>query len=324
MIKPDDYDIYLNEAMKEQEEIEEQGIMEGYSFRINKEFASVSFINDTKERHDWQDRDKWSHYPILHRVLNFMSDRGFEVGRDLEIQKRYKCLNKDHWYGRKGALEFKAHRYPRGFEIQFYQNINYENKAGGYYDFDKFEKMPYMIKLMFINETNKIADFLEDLGIANKTEIEYKFATDKIKKHYVKEWHHPQADMNFSLSDLDGTTCEGSYNNTDRDGKTIYNGQTKYFRAWRNGRLMRGKVYHNINNMWWVILNDKEYTNIADFELFDANEQDFKVKRLVEDRKPKEFVERMKNINKASTKELVNELKRRGKLSVFRKTSYSL
>ncbi|MGJ0848282.1 hypothetical protein ACR77J_16445 [Tissierella praeacuta] len=285
--------------------------MKGYSFSINKNLASVTFINDTKENRGWQDRNKWSHYPILHRLLNFMSVRGFEVGRDPRIQEHYKILNKDHWYGKKGALEFKASRYPRGFKIEFFQNINYENKCGGYHDFDKFKKMPYTIKLMFINETNKIAEFLEGLNIADNTKAEYKLAEDKIKQHYVEGWHHPQENMDFNLSDLDGTTCEYSYNNIDRDKKTIYNGQIKYFRDW-SGRLVRGKVYHNINNMWWVILNDTEYTNVADFQLFDANEEDFKDRRLAKDRKPKEYIDKMKKINQASTKELINELKRRG------------
>ena len=286
--------------------------MEGYYYSINKDLANISLVNDTNESHDrWIDRDKWSHYPILHRVLNFMATRGFEIGRDPRIQKNYKCLNKDNWYGKKGDLEFKAERYPRGFRIQFYQNINYQNKMGGYYDFDKFNKMLYILKLMFINETNKIAEFLKELGVTNKTKPEYKFAEDKIKQRYVGEWHHPQKDMNFDLSDLDGITCEESYNNTDRDEKTIYNGEIKCFRDW-NGRLSRGKVYHNINNMWWVILNDKEYTNIADFQLFDATEEDYKIRRLVEDRKPKEYLDRMDKINQTSTKELIRELKRRG------------
>ncbi|WMM26686.1 hypothetical protein RBU61_08405 [Tissierella sp. MB52-C2] len=285
--------------------------MEGYFFSIDKNSAIINLINDTGEKHDWQDRNKWSDYPILHRLLNFMSTRGFQIGRDPEYQRRYKSLNKDHWYGRKGTLEFKAERYPRGFRLEFFQNINYENKYGGYYDFDKFEKMPYMIKLMFINEANKIAEFLKALGITENTRIEYKLSKDKIKQHYVESCHYPQKNMDFNLSDLDGTTCEYSYNNTDRDGKTIYNGQIKYFRNWK-GRLMRGRVYRNLNNMWWVILNDTEYTNIADFQLFDANEEDFKVRRLVKDRKPKEYIDRIEKINQTSTKELINELKRRG------------
>lgn len=256
-----------------------------YSFSINKDNTSISFVNDTDEKRDMFDR-KWSHYPILYRLLNFMESRGFEVGRDPEIEKRFKSLSKDHWYGRKGDLEFKAERYPRGFELEFFQNVNYKNKNGGCYDFDKFQKMPYIIKLMFVNETNKIANFLEELGIENNTKPDYKLAEDKIKQHFVESWHHPQNDMNFSLSDLDGTTNKYSFNNADRDKKTIFNGQIKYFRDY-SGRLQRGKVYHNINNMWWLILNKNKYNNIASFHLFDATESEFKARRVVKDERPR-------------------------------------
>src|SRR5699024_5886919 len=110
---------------------------EKYSFSINKSLASIKFTNNTNERRDILDKN-CSHYPILHRVLNFMKDRGFKIGRDPIIQKQFKLLNKDNWYGRKKLLEFKAKRYPNGFKIQFFQNINYKNSNGGYYDFDKF------------------------------------------------------------------------------------------------------------------------------------------------------------------------------------------
>ncbi|WP_165478171.1 hypothetical protein, partial [Clostridioides difficile] len=58
--------------------------------------------------------------------------------------------------------------------------------------------------------------------------------------------------------------------------------------------------------------NDTEYTNIADFNLFDAKEEDFKIRRKVEDRKPKTYVEKMKNIKSYSSKELIKELRNRG------------
>jgi hypothetical protein len=258
--------------------------MNGYSFSISKNHFSLSFVNDTDEQHGWPDRYKWSHYSIMHRLFNFMKQRGFSIGRDPRIQEHYKAINKDHWRGRKGDLEFKAHRYPRGFSIDFFQNINIENVNGGEYDSNKFRKAPYLVRLNWIIETKKMGEFLEELGIENNSEVETKYSEDSVKAHLVKSWHKPQKDMNFKLKDLDGTTDESSCNNTDRDKKTIYNGQVKYFRD-RRGRLVRGKVYHNINNMWWVILNDTEYTNEASFLLFDATENDFKERRIQRNKK---------------------------------------
>lgn len=283
----------------------EKKYLNGCKFSINKDLLSVVFINDSDEKRNWG--ENCSHYGIMHRLFNFMRDRRFKIVKDKSVNK---LIRKDYWYGRRKDLEFKAHRYPRGFSIEFYQNVRFKNRNGGYYDFDKFEKMPYLLRLIWINEVKKMGEFLEHLGIKNDTDIEYKFVEDIIKKDFVESCHYPQNNMDFNLSDLDGTTHKESYNNTDRNNKTIYNGQIKYFRSW-NGRLMRGRVYHNINNMWWVIINSTERRNVADFELFDPTEEDFKNRRIKKDRKPKEYLKKIEIINKLSNKELLREIKRR-------------
>lgn len=233
--------------------------------------TSLLFYKDDKEK------DNYIHYKLLEKVFESMRTRGFEIEIDPETLKHYSSIAKDYFYGRKGDLEFKANRYPTGFEIKFYQNAKTEHKAGGYYDFDKFKKMPYLIRLHYTSEINKIIKFLKSQGYKNITPTNCKTAEDKVKQHLVKSWHHPENDMNFNLSDLDGTTCEYEYNNKDRDKKIIHNGDTKYFRDY-NKYLCRGNVYHNINNMWWVIINDSECHNVASFELFDLTDEDRKYK----------------------------------------------
>lgn len=285
--------------------------MSEHMFKIFQDSASINFYNGCRVKDSWSDRQP--HYPILHRVLNFMKGRGFLVGRDPRIEQEYKSISKHHWYGRKGDLEFRAERYPVGWKIEFFQNVNFENRAGGYYDFDKYEKMPYMIKLIFRNEARYIKEFLIELGCICESNPVYKLAADRIKADYVSSCHHPQKSMEeFELSDMDGQTSEYSYNRKDRDGKIILNGQLKYFRDW-NGRLSRGVVYRNLNNMWWVITHKDGLTNMADFQLFDPTPEDFKVRRLKKDRKPKEYLDRKDKLKEASTTELINELKRRGR-----------
>ena len=63
------------------------------------------------------------------------------------------------------------------------------------------------------------------------------------------------------------------YNGRDREGLTLHNGDIKYFRAW-NGYLYRGRIYHNINNMWWVIVDKYTVRNVAAFNLFDLAPDD--------------------------------------------------
>lgn len=253
-----------------------------YTYNLLNNYCELVFYNNMNKNRDWSDRDNYTHYKILDDVLNFMSLRGFVIDNDITVDE---LIRKDYFRGKKKDLEFKAHKYPTGFQIEFFQNVNYENRHGGEYDFDKYDKMPYLIRLSYINETNKIMQLLNDKGCINITE-DYKLAEDKIKHNYAKSWHHKQNDMNFNLSDLDGKTDQPLHNTEDRDGKEILNGQVKYFRNY-DGRLMRCRVYHNINTMWWCILSDTELRNVASFNLFDATEEDFKQRRLVKDVRPR-------------------------------------
>ena len=92
-------------------------------------------------------------------------------------------------------------------------------------------------------------------------------AEQQIKNDYMDSFHHPQQGTDFNLSELDGTRGQ-VYGDTDRDGKTLLNGQIKSFPGYK-GKIKRGKIYHNINNMWWVILSEYERLNIASFNFFD-------------------------------------------------------
>lgn len=268
--------------------------------------TSISFINnDEREcKGDWL-RHKFQHYGTLHRVFNMLREYGFKICNDIEV---HKVIRKDHFVGEKGNLKFKASRYPKGFKIVFYQELVTENKNGGYYDFDKFQKMPYLIKKQYILVSNKICSFLSGFA-KNKTRPNCLTAEDEIKYDYAESCHHPQKSIEFELSELNGTTCSESYNNTDRDGKTILNGELKYFRDYK-GYLNRGIVYHDLNNMWWVILNDTKITRVADFELFDLTDNDLR-KRVKKDRKPESYVKKKQILSQCSIKELRNEIKRR-------------
>lgn len=248
------------------------------------------------------------HYGTFHRLMNFLADLGFKVSKDPEIEERYKRLSNDYRYGILGELEFKAHRYPNGFEIVFYQNINFENPNGGYYDFNKFEKMPYLMQKRFQMLRTKITQFLTDLDYVDRTKSETRFAVDFIKADYVHSCHKPQTSMDFDLSEIDGIGVK-SIDGKDRDGKQILNGQIKYFRN-TDGYLMRGKVYHNTSNMWWVILNKTELSNVASFELFDLTPAD-KIGRDKKRKIPTEKRAFLNQLTEYTTKELIRELKRR-------------
>lgn len=269
--------------------------------------TQITFCNNTDRRTRYEIRTHYKHYGLLHRVLNMLRDEGFAIENDPNVER---IIRKDYFRGRRGDLEVKAHRFPAGFEIVFFQNLVIVNPNGGEYDFNKFQKMPYLIRLRFMKYRDKIIALLKSLeDLEDKTKAAPRLAEEWIKARYAEEWHHEQKDTNFLLSDLDGQT-QPTYNGRDRDDKTLHNGDIKYFRHY-NGHLYRGRVYHNINNMWWVILNKYEVRNIAAFELFDLSPEDYRG-RQKKPQIPKEYQERRKAIEEAKTKELLNELRRRG------------
>lgn len=262
-------------------------------------------VNAPKGLDPW--RFKYPHFGTLHRIFNMLRAEGFTIENDAEVAK---CIRRDYYIGRRGDLELYAHRYPAGFEIMFFQNVVIENKNGGRYDFHKFQRMPYMIRLRFMKYRDKIIALLKSVeDLKDESKADPRLAEEWIKARYVEEWHHEQKDMNFLLSDLDGQTQE-SYNGRDRDEKTLHNGDVKYFRHW-DGRLYRGRVYHNINNMWWVILDRFTVRNVASFELFDLTPEDNR-RRQAKPRIPEAYQKRRQAIEDTKTRELVNELRRRG------------
>lgn len=240
-----------------------------------------------------------------------LRNEGFEIEKDKNV---HKVIRKSHFVGRRGDLELHAERYPRGFKIEFFQNVSFENPNGGRYDFEKFQKMPYLIRLQYIKYMNKIVyivNQLEDLA-PDQSRLNPKLAEEWIKARYVEEWHHEQKDMNFNLTDTDGKE-QPLYNGLDRDKKVLRNGDIKYFRHW-NGYLYRGRVYHNINNMWWVIVDKYTVRNIAAFNLFDLTPEDnlHRMKDPTRSEGYKKHIAHLEKLKAEKTKELVIELKRRG------------
>lgn len=233
---------------------------------------------------------------------------GFDVQKDPEV---HKIIRRDYYIGKFHDLEFAARKYQNGFEIEFFQNVNFENPNGGRHDFDKFLKMPRMIRLYFVKFKNKIVNLLKSLvpGICDNSTLSPKLAEEWIKCRYVESCHHKQENTNFDLQILDGQT-QPPYNGLDRDKKTIRNGEIKYFRG-SDGYLYRGRVYHNLNSMWWVIVDKYTVTNIANFKLFDLGADD-KRGRLARPRVPAEYLAKQKAIEQSTSKELFAELRRRG------------
>ncbi|MCM3239077.1 hypothetical protein M3589_15240 [Heyndrickxia oleronia] len=210
---------------------------------------------------------------LLQELFKKMRGRGWSIETDPYYLENFSLLAEDHFLGIKGDLKFIAEKYRMGFKIEFFQEINFINKNGARYDFDKLKHMPYLIKCSFLVELNHIKSFCLENGYVDKSEPVKQKAFEKVMKHIKSSCHY---ELGKELPDFDIP----KYNCTDKDGKRIRNGEVKYFRD-SKGRLQKGIVYHNINNMWWVILHEYKYSNLADFELFDLDTEENMLRKYI-------------------------------------------
>ncbi|MEH7782724.1 hypothetical protein V7332_04595 [Bacillus thuringiensis] len=201
-------------------------------------------------------------HKTLVKVFEMMRKRGWKIENDKKVDR---IIRDDFFVGSKGQLLFKAKKYPAGFNIEFYQEVNIINPNGGYYDFDKLKLMPYLIRCSFKVEAKHIKQMLEHDGYKDDSDPVFQTAEDKVM-HLVKTSGHYSEGRTDRAPD---------YNATDKDGKRLRDGQVKYYRDCK-GRLMRGTVYYGLNNMWWVVLNKYDYTNLGCYQLFDLDTEENK------------------------------------------------
>ena len=289
----------------------------------------LSFINNTDRGRDvkrgWLGK-KFLHYSYFYKILHRLEREGFAVEQDPDTRVRYKIIAKDHWYGRRNNLEFVATKYPNGFEMVFFQNVVHKNPHGGRYDFHKLEKMPYLIRLQYIKYMGIVVDTLKSLvEVEDKTMPVGRTAEERIVIDLSCNFCM-LPDKDFDIHELDGTDPGegygwGGYPGTtkDRDGKLVKNGDIKYFRSGWNGYLMRGRVYYRANQQFWAITDKNNLELIQNANMmFDPTPEDLAQRRKAPDRMPEEIKDRKSEINKAKSKELIAELRRRGLKVNFR------
>lgn len=180
-------------------------------------------------------------------LIRAMRDRRWKVGRDWEVHKRYRSLSKSHRYCvHPSGLEASLERGGRHIQLKLYQNVaNVEHLYGGYYDYDKMDRMPYLMRLRAKREIDVLSSWL-------CSQFGYGFEAAKKKlgpggldcDGYIAQ--HRERDM-FG----DGISNPiPDYNSKGRDC-TLRNGMRVYLTD-HKGRWLTGIAEHNINNMWWV------------------------------------------------------------------------
>lgn len=207
------------------------------------------------------------HHNMWDDINKYFRKRGFTVKADPETLKNYKSLSKDRRHGVKKDLHFWAERFGSGFHYEFYQEVNVENSNGGRYDFNKYQRMPYMVKLSYRNEAMRLAKYCESIGMNVRietpmTDIEHIIDSNNTNLHVHGARIEKLDDLKALMEDY-----RQDYNILDKNKKQIICGDRKCFYD-GNGRIAIGTAYHHINSMWWMVVNGKSH-NISAGDLFD-------------------------------------------------------
>ncbi len=226
---------------------------------------------------------------VRDQMLGRLRFRGWKLQRDPKVLKQYPTLADDHWVGRKGDLECEVERRGRSTKVEFFQNLNVSNTKGGRYDFRKLAMMTAAsraLRSMCIVELAHVLRKAVELGYtATKVDpanlLSVRDAMEERKPaeplaRFNESWGADRFRRDETgwpaASEFDG------YGNRDRDGLPVRNGETRFFR--RNGYLMRGVAYTNMNSMWTVYFGG-EVTHVSARELFFCDRIDRHVVRRV-------------------------------------------
>lgn len=232
------------------------------------------------------------HQRFKSTLARLRDQRGFRLRQDASVGKAI-------YFGRKGDLEFYARCCGRTFSIEFFQNINVENRNGGQYDFRKFDRMPKTMQLACAVEMSHVLRKLLELGyVLEGTRQGITSAallpvlrhaqgrTDeddpltRFNRSWNSEWDWKQGgrfERDASGWPTIKAVCCGS--TTDRDGRPIVSGETMYCRL-RDGRLFRG-VARPAPNGQWVLLSHGRSEHVYHRELFRCDDPSAEPRRLV-------------------------------------------
>lgn len=218
-------------------------------------------------------------YETFNRLLRVLESKGFIVTRDPGIEQYYPSLGRHHRVGSRptpsGDLWFHAETYATGCKVEFYQDVVTVNQNGGRYDFDRRDKMPYLIGRAYEAAMRAACAHLLDRGFADVTQAISPVADPLgyFNQRWDSEWDRAAGRHRFKRGE-DGwpIASELNSNQVSDTNPLPAQGSVWYYRD-RGGRLARGRVYGGINGMWTVVYGPRpnDFTHKARFELFQCH-----------------------------------------------------
>lgn len=204
-----------------------------------------------------------------------------EVPKDM-VEQYSRSFAEQHRYCRKGDLQGFLDLSGRCIEFQMWQDVaNGENPNGGRYDFDKEQRMPYLLLLEMKRTRNRLRNYLcnvfsgYEFNSSKRDGRSEKRGPDGLTAmEYVKACYESSCHFKGDTGTYEITDC----NRKSADGQLIQHGQRVYYPDFK-GRICVGNAYYNINNMWWVVSGKYGVSNEASFYLYVNNPGCLRIKR---------------------------------------------
>ena len=224
---------------------------------------------------------------VLTPLRLFLRGRGWTVEHDPDGLKHYQCIAKYMWVAHYGHLQLKLQQGGRHIEMAFWQDVVVEHPNGGQYDSNRFDKMPYLIRLRWIVEVRALLEYLRSTHgyampeLAKGPTLELQIARTARYGHKTRPTEHPLGAFNDSW-DGEWDKKRGTHRfERDETGwpsekelrSWSYNGITPgCVRYWveYHGHVLRGRAYPNMNGMCVFVYGPGmlDYTQCGAGELF--------------------------------------------------------
>lgn len=183
-----------------------------------------------------------------------------------------------HRYCRKGDLQGELSVSGRCIEFKMWQGVaNITHPSGGKYEFDKEQKMPYLLRLEMDRTRRRVRDYLcavfsgytfspakPVIGVAGVTASEYAAYRRRTSGHYVAELDRARI-------------CSTGYA-TSADGHPLENGVRVYAQN-RRGQMITGTAFYSLNGNWDVVTGRYSLECIWHKQIWVKNPGNLRVKR---------------------------------------------
>ncbi|GAB4071694.1 hypothetical protein KHC28_00175 [Ancylobacter sonchi] len=225
----------------------------------------------------WQDdpNDPTFKTEIFAGIRGLLWRRGWTVGEDPACH--YRSLRPSRRLARKGRLIASLQVNGRHIEFECWtETWPKDNPNGHRRDYNKRGRLDYIDRLRLEVEERAIIRWLEaraDVTVSRSRPMPSTgriTALEFIEQGYAESWH--------SDKKLGRPVPTADYNRKSADGFMLEHGATVWTTD-AKGRLIRGTVFYNINNMWWVVAGPHTLLNQGSFEIYVDCPEDVRRKR---------------------------------------------